>query len=179
MVSMVSSEATAQSVGRVPRVGVLGEGLPTDTLVVAFREALRELGYVEGQSIIVEVRDAHNNPARFPDLVTELIGEKIDVLLVGGTVAARSARAQTATVPIVFTLAGDPVGSGLVASLARPGGNVTGLSNLGSDLGGKQLELLKAALPKVSRVAVNLKTAKTLRLTLPPSLIQRADEVIQ
>jgi ABC-type uncharacterized transport system substrate-binding protein len=145
--------AEAQQGTKVPRVGVLSERSPTDPFVTAFRQGLRELGYTEGQNIIVEYRYAHGIADRFPDLVGELIRLKLDVLVVGGTVAAQSAKAQTTTVPIVFTLAGDPVGSGLVASLARPGGNVTGLSNI-AELSEKQLELLKEAVPQVSRVAV-------------------------
>lgn len=133
---------------------MLSERSPADLFVTAFRQGLRALGYTEGQNIIVEFRYAHGMADRFPDLVAELIRLKVDVLVVGGTVAARSAKAQTTTVPIVFTLAGDPVGSGLVASLARPGGNVTGLTNIIAELGGKQLELLKEAVPQVSRVAV-------------------------
>jgi putative ABC transport system substrate-binding protein len=113
----------------------------------------REL-HIEGQSIVIESRYAQGALARSPQLVAELLRLKVDVLVVGGTVATRAAMAQTTTVPIVFTLVGDPVGSGLVTSLARPGGNVTGLSNLASELSGKQLELLKAAVPQVSRIGV-------------------------
>lgn len=146
--------AEAQPAGKVPRVGVIGEVSPTDPFLAVFRQGLRELGYTEGQSIIIEYRDAHGVLDRVPDLAAELLRLKVDVLVVGGTLAARAAKAQTTTVPIVFTLAGDPVDSGLVASLARPSGNATGLSNLASDLSGKQLELLKAAVPQVSRVTV-------------------------
>ena len=144
----------AQSEEKVPRVGVLSERSPTDPLVTAFRQGLRDLGYTEGQNIIVEYRYAHGIYDRYSDLAAELLRLKVDVLVVGGTFAAQSAKAQTTTVPIVFTLAGDPVGSGLVASLARPGGNATGLSSIVSELSGKQLELLKATVPQVSRVAV-------------------------
>ena len=159
--------AHAQQPSKVPRVGVLGESSPTDPFLAAFRQGLRELGYTEGQSIVIEYRYVHGVLARVPDLAAELIRLKVDVLVVGGTLAARSAKAQTATVPIVFTLTSDPVGSGLVASLARPGGNATGLSNLNAELGGKQLELLKEAVPQVSRVAflynpVNPATAPAL-----------------
>ena len=145
--------AEAQPAGKVPRVGVIGDSL-TDPTVEAFRQGLRELGYTEGQSIVIEARFTHGVVDRVSDLAAELIRLKVDVMVVGGTVAARLAKAQTKTVPIVFTLAGDPVGSGLVASLARPGGNATGLSNIISELSGKQLELLKAAVPQVSRVTV-------------------------
>jgi putative ABC transport system substrate-binding protein len=144
----------AQPAGKVPRIGVIGERSPTDPFLEAFRQGLRELGYAEGESIVIEYRFLHGVLDRAPDLAAELIRLKVDVLVVGGTVAARSAKAQTTTVPIVFTLAGDPVGSGLVASLARPGGNATGLSNVISELSGKQLELLKAVVPQVARVAV-------------------------
>jgi ABC-type uncharacterized transport system substrate-binding protein len=144
----------AQQGTKVHRVGLLSERSPTDLYVTAFSQGLRALGYTENQNIIVEYRYAHGMTDRFPDLLAELIRLKVDVLVVGGTVATRSAKAQTTTVPIVFTLAGDPVGSGLVASLAHPGGNVTGLSNINAELVGKQLELLKEAVPEVSRVAV-------------------------
>jgi putative ABC transport system substrate-binding protein len=123
-------------------------------LLAAFRQGLRELGYVEGRSVVIEARDARGVLDRTPQLVAELLGLRVDILVTSGTAATRAAMAQTTTVPIVFASVGDPVGSGLVASLARPGGNVTGLSNLVTELGGKQLELLKAAVPQVSRVAV-------------------------
>jgi ABC-type uncharacterized transport system substrate-binding protein len=144
----------AQPRGRVPRIGVIGESSPADPWVAAFRQGLRELGYAEGANILVEDRYLEGVLDRVPDLAAELLRLKVDVLVVGGTIAARSAKAQTTTVPIVFTLAADPVGTGLVASLARPGGNATGLSNVASELSGKQLELLKSAVPKVVRVSV-------------------------
>ena len=146
--------AQAQRPSKVPRVGVIAEGSPTDSRLAPFRQGLRELGYVEGENIVIEYRYAHGALDRAPKLAAELLRLNLDVLVVGGTVSAQSAKAVTTTVPIVFTLAGDPVGSGLVASLARPGGNATGLSNLSSELSGKQLELLKAAVPQVSRVTV-------------------------
>jgi len=146
--------AQAQEPSKVPRVGVIGETSSTDPFLAAFRQGMRELGYTEGRSIVIEYRYAHGVVDRFPDLTAELIRLKVDVLVVGGSLAARAAKAQTTTIPIVFTLAGDPVGSGLVASLARPGGNATGLSSIISELGGKQLELLKAAVPQASRVTV-------------------------
>ncbi len=146
--------AEAQRPSKVPRVGVIGERSPSDPFLAAFRQGLRELGYAEGQSIVIEYRYGHGMLDRVPNLAAELIRLNVDVLVVGGTVAAQSAKALTPTVPIVFVLAGDPVGSGLVASLARPGGNATGMSNFVSELGGKQLELLKVAVPQVSRVTV-------------------------
>jgi putative tryptophan/tyrosine transport system substrate-binding protein len=146
--------AGAQQVGKVPRIGVLGEKSPADPFLAAFRQGLRELGYTEGQNIVVEYRYANGTVDRFPELAAELIRLKVDVLVVGGAAAARAAKAKTKTVPIVFALPGDPVGSGLVASLNRPGGNATGTSTLLPELSRKQLELLKAAVPRVSRVTV-------------------------
>ena len=147
-------DSAADPAWKAPRIGVIGEGSPSDRRVAAFRQGLRELGYAEGESIFVEYRYLDGVLERVPNVAAELIRLKVDVLVVGGTVAARSARAQTSTVPIVFTLVGDPVGSGLVTSLARPGWNATGLSNITPELSGKQLQLLKAAVPQVSRVAV-------------------------
>ena len=147
-------DTAAEAAGKVPRIGVIGEGSPSDRRVAAFRQGLRELGYAEGDSIFVEYRYLDGVLERVSNVAAELIRLKVDVLVVGGTVAARSARAQTTTVPIVFTLVGDPVGSGLVTSLARPGRNATGLSNITPELSGKQLQLLKTAVPQVARVAV-------------------------
>jgi putative ABC transport system substrate-binding protein len=145
----------AQPAGKVPRIGVIGEYSPTHPFLSVFRQGLRELGYIEGESVVIEYRYLHGVPDRAPALAAELIRLNVDVLVVGGTVSARAAKAQTTTVPIVFTTVGDPVGSGLVASLARPRGNATGLSVLISpELTGKHLELLKTAVPTVSRVTV-------------------------
>ncbi len=138
----------------VPRIGVIGERSSSDSFLAAFRLGLQELGYTDGRSIAIEYRYAHGSLERVPALATELVREGVVVLVVGGTVSAQSARAVTTTVPIVFALAGDPVASGLVSSLARPGGNATGLSNFVPEMSGKQLELLKAAAPHVSRVAI-------------------------
>lgn len=149
-----SPVADAQSPIRIPRIGVIGERTPTDPFLVAFRDGLQDLGYVEGKSILLEYRYLHGTLSRAPALAAELVRLRVDVLVVGGTVVAQAAKAATKHIPIVFVLAGDPVGSGIVASLARPGGNATGMSNLVSELGGKQLETLKAAVPRVSRVAV-------------------------
>src|SRR5215467_6171436 len=150
------SRAEAQPTGRLPRVGVIWETSATTASPArtAFRQGLHELGYTEGQNILVEDRHAGGRLDQISTLAAELIALGVDVLVVGGTIAARSTKAVTSTIPIVFTQAGDPVSSGLVASLARPGGNATGLSNLTSELSGKQLEILKAARPKVSRIGV-------------------------
>ena len=146
--------AEAQPSRKLPRIGVIGERSSTDPFLTAFRQGLRDLGYIEGQNIVIEYRYADGVVDRFPDFAVELTRLNVDVLVVGGTLAARSAKAATATVPIVFTVVGDPVGTGLVASLARPGGNATGLSNIVSELSAKQLELLKAAVPGIGRVAI-------------------------
>ena len=137
----------AQQPAKVPRVGVLWERSPTDPFVAVFRQGLRELGYTEGRSIVIEERYAHGVVDRFPTLIAELLDLHIGVLVVAGTIAAQAAKARTVTVPIVFTLPGNPVEDGLVASLAHPGGNATGLSTRTPGLTGKQLEILKAAVP--------------------------------
>jgi putative ABC transport system substrate-binding protein len=146
--------AHAQQPSKVPRIGVLGERSPPDPLIAAFRQGLRELGYTEGQSIVIEDRYAYGVVDRFPALAAELLDLNVDVLVVAGTLAAQAAKARTVTVPIVFTLSPNPVEEGLVASLAPPGGNATGLSTRTPGLTGKQLELLKAAVPQVSRVTI-------------------------
>jgi ABC-type uncharacterized transport system substrate-binding protein len=120
----------------------------------AFRQGLRELGYVEGKSILIEWRSAGGKPDRLPALAAELIQRKVDIIVSAGGAVTRPLKDATSTIPIVMAQDGDPVGNGFVASLARPGGNITGLSNLSSDLVGKRLELLKEIVPKLSRVAV-------------------------
>src|SRR5262245_31877264 len=155
--------ANAQQPKKVQRIGLLSSGSPSSTKkgVEAFRQRLRELGYIEGQTIVIEHRYAEGVADRFPNLVAELVQLKVDVIVVGGTPATQAAKNATKTIPIVMTSVADPVGTGLIASLAHPGGNVTGLSNLYEDLGGKQLELLKEAFPKISRVAVLWDPANT------------------
>jgi putative ABC transport system substrate-binding protein len=148
------AEAYGQPTGKVPRVGMISEFSPADPFIAAFQHGLRDLGYIEGRNIAVEYRHAHGALARVSNLAAELLHLKVDILVVGGTKSAQLARAQTTTVPIVFATSADPVGSGLVASLAHPGGNATGISILSPELSGKQLELLKAAAPKGARVAV-------------------------
>ena len=146
--------AEAQQVQKVPRIGVLRPGSPPDPYVDAFRQGLRDLGYIEEQTIAIEYRWAEGKSARLPLLAAELIQLKVDVILTQGEVATRTVKEATSTIPIVMATSADPVGAGLVASLARPGGNVTGLSIMAPDISGKQLQLLKEAVPKVSRVAI-------------------------
>jgi putative ABC transport system substrate-binding protein len=147
-----SSLAQAQQ-PKIPRIGYLvsraGPG-PNDQ---GFDKGMRELGYVEGQNIVIERRWAGGNPDRLPDLAADLVRLKVEVIFAGGAAVGAVKRA-TGTIPIVFIAEGDPVGSGLVASLARPGGNITGLAILADELAGKRLELLKETVPRISRVAV-------------------------
>jgi putative ABC transport system substrate-binding protein len=145
--------ARAQQGEKVYKIGVLSAGSPTPTTPVMV-EALRELGYAEGKNLTFERRYAEDRLDRLPKLAAELVSLKVDVIMTAGTLAPLAAKRATSTIPIVMMAAGDPVGSGLVASLAQPGGNVTGMSLMAPDLGGKRLELLKELLPGVSRVAV-------------------------
>jgi len=145
--------AEAQQPTKVSRIGYLSS--PSASIrTEAFRQGLRELGYVDGKNIAIEYRDAEGKIERYSDLASELVSLKVDVIFTSSTPGAMAAKNATKTIPIVFTSVGDPVGIGLVASLARPGGNITGLSTLAPDLSGKALELLKETVPKLSRVAV-------------------------
>ena len=119
-----------------------------------FRQGLRELGYVEGKNIVIEYRYAEGKLDRLPALAAELARLKVDIIVTTGRIPTRAAKEATSTIPIVMTQDSDPVGNGFVASLARPGGNITGLSTLAPELSGKRLELLKEIIPKLSRVAV-------------------------
>jgi ABC-type uncharacterized transport system substrate-binding protein len=150
--------AEAQQAGKIPRIGYLVLG-PLDapesrTLLDAFRQGLRERGYVEGENIVIEYRPADGKIERLPALASELVRLNVDLIVAGNTLLARAARQATTTIPIVAGAMGDPVRDGLVASLSRPGGNITGLTFLGPELLPKRLGLLKEGLPKISRVAV-------------------------
>jgi len=148
--------ADAQQPARTPRIGILiaPSASSFSARVEALRRRLRELGYVEGKNIVIEYRYAEGKIERVPDLAAELVRLKVDVIVTsGGERTILAAKKTSATIPIVFAGAGDPVGTGLVSSLARPGGNITGLSTMTPDLDGKRLELLKEAFPKVARVA--------------------------
>jgi putative tryptophan/tyrosine transport system substrate-binding protein len=146
--------STAQPPTHVHRIGWLSGGERDPYYVEAFLEGMRARGYVEGQHLVLESRGAEGQYERFPALAAELVHLPVDVLVVTNTPAALTAKHATSTIPIVMVGVGDPVGSGLVASLARPGGNVTGLASLQPELMGKRLEFLKAVLPTVSRVAI-------------------------
>jgi putative tryptophan/tyrosine transport system substrate-binding protein len=148
--------AEAQQAKRVPRLGYLSNvsQFADSARYEAFRQGLRELGYVGGKNIVIEYRSGEGKSDRLPALVAELVGLKIDVIVTTGGTVTRAAKEAKTTIPIVFAQEGDPVERGFVASLARPGGNITGLSTLSPELDGKRLELLKETVPKLSRVAV-------------------------
>jgi putative ABC transport system substrate-binding protein len=148
--------AEAQQAGKVYRVGFLGNSTAAleANLVGPFREGLRELGYVEGQNIAIEYRWAEGQYERFPALIAELLARKVDVIVTAGTPASLAVKKATTSVPLVMVAVGDPVGTGLVTSLARPGGNLTGLISIAPDLEGKRLELLREVVPKLSHVSV-------------------------
>jgi putative ABC transport system substrate-binding protein len=141
---------------KIPRIGFMGNSTAAleTNLVDAFREGLRELGYEEGRNIAIEYRWAEGNYDRFPMLAAELIATKVDAIVTAGTPAALAVKSATTTVPLVMVAVGDPIGTGLVSSLARPGGNLTGLSSIAPDLEGKRLQLLREVLPALSHVAM-------------------------
>ena len=146
-----------QQADKVPRIGFLGLTSPSDrpSLLDAFRQGLRELGWVEGQNIVIDYRYAEGRVDRLPDLAAELVRLKVDLIVSEGTQGVTAARNATETIPIVMIFVRDPVGNGLIASLARPGGNVTGMSgSAGLEIVAKQLELLKETVPKIRRVAI-------------------------
>ena len=146
--------AQAQQPAGIPRIGILiaSAASSVSARVETFRQRLRELGYVEGKNILIEYRYAEGKVERLPELAADLVHLKVDIIVTAGP-ATLAAKKATATIPIVFTAANDPLGTGVVSSLARPGGNITGLSVMAPDLDGKRLELLKEAFPKAARVA--------------------------
>jgi ABC-type uncharacterized transport system substrate-binding protein len=149
----ICSSAEGQQVGKIPRAGVIAPGAPDrNPQVEGFRQALRELGYVEGQTIHIDYRFAEGREDRIRDLAAELVGLKVDFIVSFSHRVSLIAKKATREIPIVFAFVADPVGVGLVPSLARPGGNVTGVSLQGLDLIGKRLELLKETVPKLDRL---------------------------
>ena len=178
---------------KAARIGLLGLGSAEQSqFVEEFRQGLRERGWIEGQNIIVEDRSTVEQYNRLPDVATELVRLKVDVIVSTATTAALAAKKATSTIPIVTMVGADPVQTGLVASLARPGGNVTGLANLGRELMGKRLELLRETLPGISRVAVlwnsesrteafslgDIETAaKSLGIRVQPVEVRRPDDL--
>jgi ABC-type uncharacterized transport system substrate-binding protein len=179
---------------KVARVGFLAGGRPGDPNPAsdAFRQGLRDLGYVEGRNIVLEYRFAEGRIDRYPELVAELVRLPVDVIVAPGTAAAQAARKATASIPIVIVLPGNPIGDGLIRSFARPGGNVTGTTSVSLEIGGKYLELLREAVPTLSRVAVlwnpltpphpkmvkeTEAAGRTLGLTVQPVSAGRPDEI--
>ncbi len=168
----LSFSAEAQQPAKIPRIGFLSNNSPSavSAWLEAFRQGLRELGYVEGKSLVIEYRWGEGKVDRLSEMAAELVRLKVDVIVTGGPSATRSAKEATSTIPIVMATDPDPAASGFVASLARPGGNITGLATLAPEISGKRLELLKEIIPKLSRVAVlgtstTVGTAQTLRET--------------
>jgi putative ABC transport system substrate-binding protein len=149
----------AQQPKRIPRIGFLAQAPVATATVESFRNGLRDLSYTEGKDIIVEYRDAKGDPARLGPLASDLVAQNVDVMVVVGGEATLAAKKASSTVPIVMAGASDPVRSGLVSSLARPGGNVTGLTTAGPESSAKRLELLKEIIPSVSRLAILAYTA--------------------
>ena len=149
-----SAPSLAQPSGKVWRVGFLSLSPITPPLADAFRKAMRDRGYVEGRNLIIEWRDGDGKLERMPSLAAELVQLKVDIILAQASAAIGPAKNATSTIPIVMTTTGDPVGSGFVQSLAHPGGNITGLSNMGGETGAKQVELLVAAIPTLTRIGL-------------------------
>jgi putative tryptophan/tyrosine transport system substrate-binding protein len=156
MLLAVAVVAEAQQPGKVFRIGFLDHSTASGSavLVDAFRQELSKLGWIEGKNFVIDYRFAEQNIERLPELAADLVRLKVDLIVVTGNAAASAAKSATTTIPIVMTSPADPVGTGLVASLARPGGNVTGLSSLGTELNTKRLEILKDAIPRLARVGL-------------------------
>jgi putative ABC transport system substrate-binding protein len=172
MLFAACSSAEAQQPNKVPRIGYLVTSSlsPNSARIEAFRQGLRALGYIEGKNIVIEWRSAEGKADRLPSLATVLVRLKSEVIVTGGPLPTRAAKEATTTIPIVMTQDPDPVANGFVASLSRPGGNITGLSTLAPELSGKQLELLKEIIPKLSRIAV-------LGTSTQPGSAQRLKEI--
>jgi putative ABC transport system substrate-binding protein len=155
-VLLITGLGEAQQPGKIPRIGYLNASSASSAAsrVEAFRRGMRELGYVEGKNIVIEYRFAEGKLERLRPLTTELVQLNVDLIVSGGPTVTRPLKEATSTIPIVMGFDDDPVGAGFVTSLARPGGNITGLSTLAPEISGKQLEILKEIVPKLSRVAV-------------------------
>jgi len=186
--------ARAQQSGKLPKIGLLSSGAPAvqGQWVPAFVQRLRELGWIEGRTVVLEVRWAEGRPERFTEIAAEFVRLKVDVIMTYSTAAVIAAKQATSIIPIIFAAANDPIGSGLVASLARPGGNVTGLSLQSTDIAAKRLELLREVVPGVRRLAMLTNSnnpsnvlesreiqeaARSLALRVDLPEIQRAEDI--
>jgi putative ABC transport system substrate-binding protein len=163
---LITGSAQAQQPGKIFRIGFLDPSTASGMAVLleAFRQELSKLGWIEGKNITIEYRFAEQKPERLPELAAELVRLKVDLIVTTGLPPASAAKKATTAIPIVITGSVDPVGEGLVASLARPGGNVTGLSNLATELNSKRLEVLKDTVPKLARVGLLRSAAISLQL---------------
>jgi putative ABC transport system substrate-binding protein len=161
--------AEAQQAGKIYRIGMLWN-TPNPPMEGVLLQGLRELGWLEGQNFVLERRYSEGRDERHPALAAELVRLRCDLILTAGTPAAFAAKAATTTIPVVFITVGDPVGSGLVQSLARPGGNLTGLASIGPEVAGKHVELLKEAIPSLTRLGVFINSAFSLHASLRPEL---------
>ena len=187
--------ARAQQPGKLPTIGFLGGAAPSveSERVVAFVQRLRELAWIDGRNLAIEYRWAEGRNERYAENAAEFVRLKVDIIVTSGTPATLAAKQETAVIPIVFAAVSDPVGTGLVASLARPGGNVTGLANQLSDTGGKKLEFLREVVPGLRRLAIMANvgnpasvldmrefqaTARTLGLEITTSEIRRAEDIV-
>lgn len=192
VLALSESFAGAQQPGKIPRIGISGIAYPSSSVFESFKQGLRELGYIEGQNIIVEPRFSYDTVGRHEQFAAELVRFNVDVIVALSTPALVAAMGHTKTIPIVMTFIGDPVTSGFIASRERPGGNVTGVGGLAEGLGGKWLELLKETVPGVSRVGVlvnppsekrtqDLKAveaaARSLRVELQPARAERSRDI--
>src|SRR5262245_60885636 len=184
--------ARAQQPGKLPTIGFLGAPSIESDRVAAFVQRLRELGWIDGRNLAIEYRWAEGRNERYAEIAAEFVRLKVDVIVTSATPPALAAKQATAAIPIVFMLASGPVGTGLVACLARPGGNVTGLANQMSDTVGKKLELLREVVPSLRRLAIMANvgnpasvfemheaqaTARTLGLEITTSEIERAEDI--
>jgi len=171
LVFVLGVAAQAQPPARMPLIGYLEGGTRSahTARIEAFHQGLRELSYVEGKNIVIEWRFADGKADRLPGLAAELVRLKVDIIVTGGSGPTRAAKEATTKIPIVMVQDNDPVGSGFVASLAQPGGNITGLSNFAPELSGKRLELLREVVPKLSRVAVLGSSAANITRELEPA----------
>jgi|SRR3990172_7661764 len=170
----------AQQPAKVPRIGLLSPFSPSDTALwhQAFRQGLRDLGWVEGKNISIEYRYANGRDDRLPDLIAGLVRLKVDIIVTSVTNDSLAAKKATRAIPIVVASAGDPVATGLVESLARPGGNITGLSQMNPELIGKRLDL-PVEQPTKFELLINLQAAKKIGPTIPQTILLGANQVIQ